>query len=163
MENEIEQIKKKKLSHDEIREILRGMRVDLKKILPLRYFTLLVKNPDYDPDNFSQEIEDSEVEIDVFSEVKKEAKKEGVSWLLNWNRLLKKINNNSQKWKDNHTKSKYITILPCEFLAACVEHTITIDDGKNVVTTSIRDFDTDKVMEEIKKIENKYGEIYGVF
>ena len=163
MDNDIEQIRKTRLSHDEIREILRGMKVDLKNILPLKYFHLLVKNPEYDPDNFSQEIEESEEEIDVFSEVKKEAEKEGVDWALNWNRLLQKVNKNSQRWRDNHTKNKYIMILPWAFLGACIEHIITVDDGKSVAKTSVRDFDNDMVMKHIMEIEDKYGEIYKVF
>mgnify|MGYP003558419326 CR=1 FL=1 len=50
----------KALTIEEIGEKLKNMTVGEGKYLPISFVSFLVKNPNYDPTNFSQEIEDSE-------------------------------------------------------------------------------------------------------
>lgn len=158
----------KPLTREEIIEKLKAMRVDTGEYLPIKFMHLIVKNPGYDPAAFSQEIEDSEEEIDVYQEIKDEAERRGIDMILNWNKLLKEVPKNSQKWRDNHTKKCMVTIAPFEFPAVCIEHiiteTVTNDDGEEVsrTETRIRDYYTDAVMKKVDEALEKYGEIYNI-
>ena len=53
----------KTLTRDDVIERLKSMKVGENDIQPVHTFSFLVLNPDYDPESFSQEIEDSEREV----------------------------------------------------------------------------------------------------
>lgn len=149
------------LTHEQIREALREMRVDTGKCLPLKFFSFIVKNPDYDPDNFSQEIEDSEEEIDIMAEIRKESSKPGFDWV--WNNTIGNIPKNSERWLDNHSKKCQSKLLGKVFLSSCSVHiiTTTFSSGDSSEAT-IRDYDNDFTMNKILDAEKEYGEIYKV-
>ena len=63
------------LSKEEIIQRLKDMVVDNENVYPWKWFSFIVMNPDYNPSEFSQEIEDSEERIDEWAEVNKEMKK----------------------------------------------------------------------------------------
>ena len=65
----------KVLSKEEIIQHLKDMVVDNENVYPWKWFSFIVMNPDYNPSEFSQEIEDSEEMIDEWAEVNKEMKK----------------------------------------------------------------------------------------
>ena len=85
------------MTEKEIIEKLGSMRVDTGERLPLQYIFCLVPNNDYDPENFSQEIEDSE-EPTSFSD-------------HFWGRKT-----NSEKWLKNHTKKCSTKVVPTHLL-----------------------------------------------
>ena len=84
----------KALTIEEIGEKLKNMIVAEGKYLPIIAVSFLVKNPNYNPTNFSQEIEDSEEEIDVLNEISIEMKKPGFDII--WNNTLYNIKTNSK-------------------------------------------------------------------
>ncbi len=149
------------LTHEQIREKLREMRVDTGKCLPAKFFSFIVKNPDYDPDNFSQEIEDSEEEIDTMAEIRKESSKPGFDWV--WNNTIGNIPKNSERWLDNHSKKCPIKLVPNAFLSSSSTHVImtTLSSGESRKAT-IRDYDNDFTFEKILEVEKEYGEIYNM-
>ena len=154
-------IKMKALTHEQIREKLKCMRVDTGKFLPIKFFSFIVKNPDYDPDNFSQEIEDSEEEIDVMSEITKETSKTDFDWA--WNNTIGSIPRNSEKWLDNHRKKCPQKLLMLAFPSSSSMHVITttLSSGESF-EEKVRDYDNDSTMEKILEIEKEYGEIYEI-
>lgn len=93
----------KALTIEEIGEKLKNMIVDEGKYLPMTFVSFLVKNPNYDPNKFSQEIEDSEKEIDVLNEMLVEMKKPGFDII--WNNTLHNVKTNSKRWRENHSKN----------------------------------------------------------
>ena len=149
------------LTHEQIRKALREMRVDTGECLPNKFFSFIVKNPNYDPDNFSQEIEDSEEEIDTMAEIKKESSKPGFDWV--WNNTIGNIPKNSERWLDNHSKKCPAKLVPNAFLSSPSTHiiTTTLSSGESW-ETRIRDYDNDFTMDKILEIEKEYGEIYKV-
>lgn len=90
------------LTKEEIIDRLKTMEVGEGKELPIKRMVFITVNTDYDPDNFSQEIEDSEETVDWLSEMKKETSKLEFDWV--WNNTLGNIKRNSDKWLDNHSK-----------------------------------------------------------
>lgn len=149
------------LTHEQIREKLREMRVDTGKCLPYKHFSFMVKNPNYDPDNFSQEIEDSEEEIDTMAEIWKESSKPGFDWV--WNNTIGNIPKNSERWLDNHDKKCQFKLLGNVFLSSCSTHiiTTTLSSGESS-EAMVRDYDNDFTMNKILEVEKEYGEIYEV-
>lgn len=146
------------LTHEQIREKLREMRVDTGKCLPYKHFSFMVKNPNYDPDNFSQEIEDSEEEINTLAEIRKEP---GFDWV--WNGMIGNIPKNSERWLDNHSKKCQFKLLGNVFLSSCSTHiiTTTLSSGESS-EAMVRDYDNDFTMNKILDVEKEYGEIYEV-
>lgn len=149
----------KALTHEEIRERLRNMVVGENGVLHIKSFSFLVKNPNYNPGTFSQEIEDSEIEINVADEMAKEIHKPGFDFV--WHNTLGNIPNNSGEWKRNHSKICNIKLLPFAFLsvASTTDATITPPTGE-VIKDTIMHYDNKVTMDKILKIEQEYGEIY---
>jgi hypothetical protein len=58
------------LARNEIVDKLKSMKVGEDGCLPLKSFSFIVKNREYDPDSFSQEVEDSEERITKVCTVK---------------------------------------------------------------------------------------------
>lgn len=94
------------MTRDDVKEQLKNMKVGIYK--PLHYFNLLIVNPDYDPSAFSQEIEDSEKEIDVLSNC---------------------VEHNSEKWLQNHSKICKVKFVPNAIFGASVTY---IENGHKV-------------------------------
>jgi hypothetical protein len=91
----------KTLSQTEIIEKLKSMEVGEGKELPHKLLNIITVNKDYDMENFSQEIEDSEEEVDILKEVIKEIQKPDFNWI--WHNTIGN-KKNSDKWYANHTK-----------------------------------------------------------
>ena len=138
----------KALTIEEIGEKLKNMLVGEGKYLPITFVSFLVKNPDYDPTNFSQEIEDSEEEIDVLNEILVEMKKPGFDII--WNNTLYNIKTNSKCWCENHSKK-----CPIYFLSNGV--ILQSETHKN----GVRDFYSEENINKIKTVLEEYNEIYG--
>ena len=154
---------KKALTHEQIRERLREMVVEEGgKYLPHRFIHLIVKNPDYDPDGFLQELDDSEMEIDTWEEVKNEIKKKEFDWV--WNNTIKSLPRNSEKWLENRSKICEVKLLPFAFPTSCSMHTIEVkDESGNVIEKKVvRNYDNDYTVKRILELEDKYGEIYDI-
>ena len=134
------------LTKEEIIEKLKSMEVGEGKELPIKTMSFITLNPDYDPDNFSQEIEDSEERIDLWDEVKKEISKPEFDWV--WNNTLSNIRKNSKKWYDNHSKMCELKQHPMVMYMCCVEHS----DGT-------RNYYSEKNLQRILKFAEKYGGI----
>lgn len=137
----------KELTIEEIGEKLRNMIVGEGKYLPITYVSFLVKNPNYDPTNFSQEIEDSEEEINVLNEMLAEMKKPGFDII--WNNSLHNVKTNSKQWSENHSKKCQITLL----INRLILQSETNKDG-------VRDFYSEDNINKIKTILEEYNEIY---
>ena len=137
----------KALTIEEIGEKLQNMTVGEGKYLPITYVSFLVKNPDYCPTNFSQEIEDSEEEIDVINEMLVEMKKPGFDII--WNNTLHNVKTNSKQWSENHSKKCQITLLTNWLILQSQTH-------KN----GVRDFHSEDNINKIKTIIEEYNEIY---
>ena len=135
------------LTIEEIKDRLKKMVVNNKDILPLRVFSLLVKNPQYDIKNFSQEIEDSETEIDVMKEIVTKMKEPGFD--LVWNNTLHQVKTNSPEWVKNHGKKCPILLVPNAIFASCVNQS----DGT-------RHFCSEEIINKFEHLMGQYGEIY---
>ena len=86
------------LSREQIADILREMKVvEGGNEQPVKFFSFIILNPDYDPENFSQEIEDSEKDVVL-------------------------PQRHSEKWNKNHTKKCKAKLMPMQFTAQCVHH-----------------------------------------
>ena len=118
MEKAEEQIKI--LTKDEIVEKLKNMNVDNKKIFPIHTFSFIVINPDYNPEKFSQEIEDSEEEIDTYGLMLEEIKKPGFD--LVWHDTTCNVPRNSEKWLKNHSKICKAKFMPFKFWESCINY-----------------------------------------
>ena len=137
----------KALTIEEICEKLQNMTVGERKYLPITYVSFLVKNPDYDPTNFSQEIEDSEEEIDVLNEMLVEMKKPGFDII--WNNTLHNVKTNSKRWRENHSKKCQVHLLANWMLLQSEIH----ENG-------VRDFYSEDNINKIKTVLEEYNEIY---
>lgn len=137
----------KELTIEEIGEKLRNMIVGEGKYLPITYVSFLVKNPNYNPTNFSQEIEDSEEKIDVLNEMLVEMKKPGFDII--WNNSLHNVKTNSKQWIENHSKKCQITLLKNWLILQSKTH----ENG-------VRDFYSEDNINKIKTILEEYNEIY---
>lgn len=134
------------LSRDEIIGKLRKIIVGEDGVLPIRSFSIVTKNSKYNPDAFSQEIEDSETMIDYLHLVSEEIKKESFDFV--WNNTLSKLPRNSKKWRDNHQLICPILMHPCAFSSACVNHA----DGS-------RDYYSEEIVDRFLKFGEEYGEV----
>lgn len=109
-----------KLTKEEIIEKLKSMEVGKDNLLPIKYISFAVINKDYDPDSFSQEIEDSEEPIDLWGEVMKETSKPEFDWV--WNNTISSIKTNSKEWLANHTKICKLKQYPLKMAMSSYEH-----------------------------------------
>lgn len=139
----------KALTIEEIGEKLKNMMVGEGKYLPIIFVSFLVKNPNYDPTNFSQEIEDSEEEIDVLNEMLTEMKKPGFDII--WNNTLHNVKTNSKRWCENHSKKCQVHLLANWLILQSEIH----ENG-------IRDFYSEDNINKIKTVLEEYNEIYDI-
>ena len=140
----------KALTIEEIGEKLKNMIVGEGKYLPMAFVSFLVKNLNYDPTNFSQEIEDSEEKIDILdilNEMLVEMKKPGFDII--WNNTLHGVKTNSKQWRENHSNKCQITFIPNCLLLQSEIH----ENGA-------RNFYSEDNINKIKTILEKYNEIY---
>lgn len=140
----------KALTIEEIGEKLKNMIVGEGKYQPMAFVSFLVKNPNYDPTNFSQEIEDSEEKIDILdmlNEMLVEMKKPGFDVI--WNNTLHGVKTNSKRWRENHSYKCQITFIPNCLLLQSKTH----ENGA-------RDFYSEDNINKIKTILEEYNEIY---
>lgn len=136
------------LTEEEIINKLKMLRVDTGENPPIKRLFMVVPNPDYDPDNFSQEIEDSEKGIDWIEEMTKRTSDPNFDFV--WNNTLGEIPKNSEKWQKNHNKILKVIYVP--LLVACCNHS----DGT-------RDYYSENILKTIKEYSDKYGGIYDIF
>ena len=137
----------KALTIEEIGEKLKNMTVGEGKYLPISFVSFLVKNPNYDPTNFSQEIEDSEEEIDVLNEMLAEMKKPGFDIICN--NTLHNVKTNSKRWRENHSKKCQVNLLTNWLILQSEMH-----------KTGERDFYSEDNINKIKTVLKEYNEIY---
>ena len=137
----------KALTLEEIGEKLKSMTVGEEGYLPISFVSFLVKNPNYDPTNFSQEIEDSEEEVDVLNEMLAEMKKPGFDII--WNNTLHNVKTNSKRWCENHSKKCQVHLLANWLLLQSEMH-----------ETGARDFYCEDNINKIKTVLEEYNEIY---
>lgn len=137
----------KALTIEEIGEKLKNMTVGEGKYLPFCLVSFLVKNLTYDPTNFSQEIEDSEEEIDVLNEMLAEMKKPGFDII--WNNTLHNVKTNSKRWRENHAKKCQVKLLFNWIILESETH-----------KTGVRDYYSEDNINKIKTVLKEYGEIY---
>ena len=69
------------LTREEITEKLKSMKVGENNILPIKTFSFIVENRDYNPETFSQKIEDTEERIDEWKEIYEEIQKPGFDFI----------------------------------------------------------------------------------
>ena len=139
----------KALTIEEIGEKLKNMTVGEGKYLPFCLVSFLVKNPNYDPTNFSQEIEDSEEEVDVLNEMLAEMKKPGFDII--WNNTLHNVKTNSKRWRENHSKKCQVQLLANWLILQSEIH-----------KTGERDFYSEDNINKIKTVLKEYNEIYDI-
>ena len=139
----------KALTIEEIGEKLKNMTVGEGKYLPMSFVSFLVKNPNYDPTNFSQEIEDSEEEVDVLNEMLAEMKKPGFDII--WRNTLYNVKTNSKRWCENHSKKCQIKLLANWLILQSEMH-----------ETGERDFYSEDNINKIKIVLEEYNEIYDI-
>ena len=137
----------KALTIEEIGEKLKNMIVGEGKYLPMCFVSFLVKNPNYDPTNFSQKIEDSEEEVDVLNEMLAEMKKPGFDII--WNNTLHNVKTNSKRWRENHSKKCQVHLLANWLILQSKTH-----------KTGERDFYSEDNINKIKTVLKEYNEIY---
>lgn len=148
---ETEQIKTnykdiKVLSKNDIIQRLKNMVVDGENVLPLKWFSFIVINPNYNPEEFSQAIEESEVMIDFWKEFTEEIHKPEFDFV--WNNTLSKLPRNSEEWNKNHSKICPVKAAYFEFMAACVQH-----------NNGIRNYYSDDILDKVIKVSEEYGGI----
>lgn len=103
------------LTKDEIIDKLKSMEVGEGKC-PWKTISFVYLNPNYDPNTFSQEIEDTEEEINLMEEFKKWYNAPGFDWVWCHPYEMKR---NSDKWYANHTKICKINFAPMQILLQC--------------------------------------------
>lgn len=135
------------LTIEEIGEKLKNMIVGEGKYLPMIFVSFLVKNPNYDPTNFSQEIENSEEEVDVLNEMLIEMK--NPEFDIIWNNTLHNVKTNSRRWCENHSKKYQIILLANWMLLQSKTH-----------EKGVRNFYSEENINKIKTVIEEYGEIY---
>ena len=139
----------KALTIEEIGEKLKNMTVGEGKYLPISYVSFFVKNPNYDPTNFSQEIEDSEKEVDMLNEMLAEMKKPGFDII--WNNTLHNVKTNSKRWRENHSKKCQVNLLSNWLILQSEIH-----------KTGERNFYNEDNINKIKTVLKEYNEIYDI-
>ena len=110
-------------------------------VLPVKWLSFFVPNDEYDPDNFSQEIEDSEEKIDIFKNICEEIHKPEFDFV--WNNTLGRLPENSQRWQNNHSKICSIKIET--LLVQSVVH-----------EDNTRDYYSEEIINKIMNINEKY-------
>lgn len=105
------------LTEQEIADKLANMRVDTGEYLPIKMFSFIILNPDYNPNDFSEEIENSEEFINTLDLEIKEIRKSGFDFV--WNNTMVNIPKNSDKWLKNHTKKCKYKLLKNVFMMSC--------------------------------------------
>lgn len=110
----------KLLNKEEIIEKLKSMKVDNEKIFPFHIFSFIIVNPDYDPNSFSQEIEDSEEEINTLDLILDEMHKPDFDFVFH--NTISSLPSNSEKWLENHSKICKVKFIPNKFVRQCVTH-----------------------------------------
>ena len=112
---------------------------------PITQFWFITFNKDYDPESFSQEIEDSE------------EKRDFLKWITEGhNTVWEKFENNSEKWLKNHSK-----ICKVKFHSTI---TLAKDYGGKVGSNVIYYYDeiaAGKILREARKICEDGYEIFG--
>lgn len=136
----------KVLSKEEIIQRLKDMVVDNENVYSWKWFSFIVMNPDYNPSEFSQEIEDSEEMIDEWAEVNKEMKKPEFD--IVWHNTLSTLPRNSDKWLDNHSKICPVKTLYFNFLAQSITH-----------ENNVRNYYSDSILDKVMAVSEKYGGI----
>ena len=148
MKSELNEYKIKLLTKDEIIDRLKQMKVGEKYndvlVLSVKWFSFLVPNNEYDPYNFSQEIEDSEENLETWLKIWEEINKPEFDFV--WNNTLGRLSENSPRWKNNHSK-----ICPIKIETLLVK-SVVHDDGT-------RDYYSDEIINKIININEKYGGI----
>lgn len=131
------------LTKDEIIDRLKSMEVGVGKELPWKILSFIIFNPDYDPESFSQEIEDSEEAIDYLDEIMKEMNKPEFDFV--WNNTLSSVKKNSEKWFLNHSKICKVILDPYAMVLQCAaEHK---DGTRNYYS----EFNVNRLMEYSEK------------
>lgn len=128
------------LTKEEIAQQLYSMEVDY----PIRVLNFLVPNKNYDPDNFSHEIENSEEDFTYDDSIRilGGAIEDGLFG-------CKKVNRrNSKQWLDNHSKICKISFMPMAVYIQAQRH----ENGR-------LDFCTEENINDIMKFSEQYGGI----
>lgn len=133
------------MTTEEIESQLKSLVVGQNDVLSVKIFSFVVPNPEYDPENFSQEIEDSEEEIDTLELVKKVMNSPDFNFV--WHNTICQIPKNSDAWIKNHTKNCPTKFVPNEFMEQCTNH------------KDVRNYYSDKTMEKMQAVIDKYGGI----
>lgn len=139
------------IGREELMRYLGGITVGVDETPPERYFSLLVPNPDYDPDGFSQEIEDSEVYRGRRAVVLFAAK--GVDAFFmdsDYRNYIFSQSQNSAAWQRNHTKSCGLKMLWNAVLWPCVN-----EGGR-------RHFGSAELAGRILEKASEYGGLVGI-
>lgn len=134
------------MTREEIIAKLKTMIVGEDGRLPISNLNYLLENKDYDPEHFSQEIEDSEEYDNVYARLC-DWLKEGKDILLFDNKSY-----NSEKWIENHTKNAKIKFVALSTLIKAEAH--PTEDGDY-----IRDYYSEENVDKILKYQEIYGRI----
>lgn len=134
------------LTREEITEKLKSMKVGENNILPIKTFSFIVENRDYNPETFSQNIEDTEERIDEWKEIYEEIQKPGFDFI--WNNTLRNLPRNSDAWLDNHTKICPVKMRGFAMYASSITH----EDGT-------RDYYSEEIVDKIVSWAEKNGAI----
>ena len=126
------------LTKEEIAQQLYSMEVIDGKDYPIKLLNFLVPNKNYDPDNFSQEIENSEEDFTY---------NDSIQILKNSNKIVNR--RNSKRWIDNHSKICKISIIPLAVYITAKKR----ENGR-------RDFCTEENINNIIKFSDQYGGIF---
>lgn len=134
------------LTKEEIINKLKAMEVGEGKEMPVKIFHFLTPNPYYNPNTFSQEIEDSEEPVNIIEEIKKETSKPEFDCV--WNNTISKIKTNSDKWQKNHTKICEVKLQADKIYMQCATH----EDGT-------RNYYSEENLQRILELASKWGGI----
>lgn len=134
------------MTREEIITKLKSMVVGEDGRLPISSLNYVLENKDYDPEHFSQEIEDSEEYDDVYKRLT-DWVKEGHDILL-----FDKSHHNSEEWLANHTKNATITFVAFSTLIKAEAH--PTEDGNY-----IHDYNSEENVDKILKYQEIYGRI----
>ena len=134
------------LTKEEIINKLKAMEVGEGKEMPVKFFNFLTPNPYYDPNTFSQEIEDSEEPVNILEEIKKETSKPEFDYV--WNNTISNIKTNSDKWQKNHTKICEVKLHADKIYMQCATH----EDGT-------RNYYSEENLQRILELASKCGGI----
>ena len=130
------------LTRDDIADELKSMVVGGNGMLPIHMFSFIVMNPEYDPDGFSQEIDDSENEVDMLAELQRHMMlfNECPCWPSD-------MNKNSERWYRNRSKKCQVKLLPLHLTLSAVEH------------DTVRNYYSDENLSIIMDVADKFGGI----